>query len=344
MSHPRTRPSSARSRRRRRAWTAAAAVVLVVAGAAVWGVGRYGPRFGVYLVPPSPQRYADVALDLMSGGYAADGPAWEAAQEAVRAAAAQADDVADLHAVLAEAVRVAGGPHSAFLTPDEAAASQTAADEAPGPTVTTTGGVTTLVLPELAGGSPRTQQRYADILADGIAAAAPATCGWVVDLRGNTGGTMYPMLSGVSALLPDGPALFFSDRHGRTTAQVTVQEDGAGLNGRTTTRVRATPGVSGAVAVLQDERTASSGEVVLTAFRGLDHVATFGAPSAGYTSANTPYRLYDGAELVVTESVYVDRDGVVLDEVPLPAAHPTAGPDAEAAGRAWLAEQGCAAG
>jgi C-terminal processing protease CtpA/Prc len=319
-------------------------VVLVVAGAAVWGVGRYGPRFGVYLLPPSPQQYADVALDLMSGGYRATGPAWDAARQAVRTAAADADDYADLHAALAEAVQVAGGPHSALLTPDEAAASQSAADEAPGPTVTTTGDVTTVVVPELAGGSPQTQQRYADTLADGIAAAAPATCGWVVDLRGNTGGTMYPMLSGVSALLPDGPALFFSDRHDRTTAQVTIQDDGAGLNGRTTTRVRPDPGVSGSVAVLQDERTASSGEVVLTAFRGLDDVTTFGAPSAGYTSANIPYRLYDGAQLVVTESVYVDRDGVVLDEQPLPAAHPTAGPDAEAAARGWLAEQGCAAG
>ncbi|MBD4631693.1 hypothetical protein GUG51_13685, partial [Xanthomonas citri pv. citri] len=67
-----------------------------------------------------------MALDLMAGGYAADGPGWDAAQQAVRTAAAGADDYADLHAALADAVRVAGGGHSVLLTPDEAAASQEA--------------------------------------------------------------------------------------------------------------------------------------------------------------------------------------------------------------------------
>lgn len=91
--------------------------------------------------------------------------------------------------------------------------------------------------------------------------------------------------------------------------------------------------VDGPVAILQDERTASSAEVVLAAFRGLDRVATFGAPSAGYTSANTPYRLYDGAQLVVTESIYVDRDGTALDEQPLPADDPASKTAARSAAR-----------
>lgn len=316
-------------------------VALTCAG--LWGVGHYGPRFNVYLFPPTPQRYAQVALDLMERGYHADGPVWDAAQETVRAAAAEATEYSDLHAVLADALAVAGGPHSVLLAPDEAGASEAGAEQSPGPTVSTVDGVTTLTLPELVSGASVTQQRYADTLAQGIKTASPSTCGWVVDLRGNTGGTMYPMLSGVSALLPDGPALTFRDRDGRTAAQVTVQADGAGLSGRTTTRVDQCLKVDGPVAVLQDERTASSGEVVLAAFRGLDHVATFGTPSAGYTSANTPYRLYDGAQLVVTESIYVDRDGTPLDEQPLPADHPGPAADAPAAARTWLADQGCPA-
>jgi len=346
MSRSRTPlPSAPRRRRRRRhrALVVTAAMFVALTGAGLWGVGHYGPRFNVYLSAPSPQRYAQVALDLMERGYHAQGPAWDAAQETVRVAADEATGYSDLHTVLAEALAVAGGPHSSLLPPDEVSASQTLAEQGAEPTVSTVDGVTTLTLPELVSGASDTQQRYADTLARGIETASGATCGWVIDLRGNTGGTMYPMLSGVSALLPDGPALTFRDRNGRTTAQVTVQADGAGLSGRTTTRVDRGHKVDGPVALLQDERTASSAEVVLAAFRGLDHVATFGAPSAGYTSANTPYRLYDGAQLVVTESIYVDRDGTALDEQPLPADHPGPPADAPAAALTWLADHGCAA-
>lgn len=248
-------PTARRRRRRRTAVVAAAAVLVLLGGTALWGVGRYGPRFGVYLVPRSPARYADVALDLIAGGYSADGPAWDAARASARSAAEDATGYADLHAVLAEAVGVAGGPHASLLTPEEAVASERAAQEAPGPRVTTTGDVTTVTVPEIVDVSTTVQQRYADTLAAGISAAARAT----------------------------------------------------------------------------------------TAFRGLPDVTSFGAPSAGYTSANTPDRLADGAVLVVTESVDVDRTGEVLDEQPVPADHPTTGEQARPAADAWLASRGCPA-
>ncbi|MBI9115692.1 S41 family peptidase [Sanguibacter suaedae] len=317
------------------------ALVVVVAGGA-WAVHAYGPRFGLYLVPPSPQRYAEVALDVLESGYDAHGPAWEAERARVVAAAEGASDYADLHGVLAEATSLAGGKHSSFLTPEETTASEQGATSAfVEPTVTTQDGVTTVTVPEVGSVSEELQQRYADVLARGIAEAAPGTCGWVVDLRGNTGGTMYPMLSGVSPLLPVGPAMSFRSRTG-DGVEVTVQDDGAGVGGRTTVVIEAVPKVSGQpVAVLQDGRTASSGEAVLTAFRGLDGVESFGADSAGYTSANSVRRLYDGAQIVLTQSTYVDRDGVDLAEEPVAADHPTTPEDAPDAARAWLVEQGC---
>jgi hypothetical protein len=314
----------------------------LLAGGAAWAVHAYGPRFGVYLVPPSPQAYAEQALDLAGRGLRAEGGAWDAAAERVRAEAADARTYADLYPALADAVAVAGGKHSAFLSPDEATTADAAGTGAAAePSVVSAGGVTTVTVPETDAGPQDAQTAYATTLAAGIGDAAPATCGWIVDLRGNTGGTMYPMLSGVAPLLPDGPALTFRDRSGRTAVSVTVQADGAGLGGRTGTRVPEVPKVAGQpVAVLQDGRTGSSGEAVLAAFRGLPDVRTFGAPSAGYTSANTPYRLYDGAVLVVTESVYVDRDGTPLTEEPL--APDQEADDAAAAATAWLSERGCA--
>ncbi|WIM72527.1 hypothetical protein QP028_00360 [Corynebacterium suedekumii] len=51
-------------------------------------------------------------------------------------------------------------------------------------------------------------QAYADTLALGLT-DGDDVCGAVVDLRGNTGGDMGPMVAGLSPLLPDGVALRF---------------------------------------------------------------------------------------------------------------------------------------
>ena len=95
------------------------------------------------------------------------------------------------------------------------------------------------------------------------------------------------------------------------------------------------------IAVLQDDLAASSGEAVLTAFRGLDNVQSFGIPSAGYSSANAIHSLYDGALIVLTGSVYVDRDGVNLDERAIEPAIEVAGSLAGQAAVEWLNRQGC---
>ncbi|WP_017582352.1 S41 family peptidase [Nocardiopsis valliformis] len=333
-------PVNPRKKLWRRVLAAIAIVVLLLGGGGVWLVHTYGPQFGVYLFPPSPQRYADVALELMERGYYADGAEWEAAREGVLEAAEGADSYADLHGVLAEAADAAGGSHTFFLTPGEAADRVgESTSEFRAPTVTVDGGVATVVVPELGSVSGELQQRYADEAAADIAAAAPEVCGWIIDLRENTGGNMYPMLSGLSSLLPNGAAMQFRMAAG-TEMGVTVQDDGVGMNGNSVISVEETPKITDQpIALLQSERTASSGEAVLTVFRGLDSVESFGEDSAGYTSGNSVHTLYDGAELVLTSGVYVDRDGVNLNEEPIRPDHSTDAADEDA--RAWLADADC---
>ncbi|WP_301850473.1 hypothetical protein [Rhodococcus pyridinivorans] len=99
------------------------AVVVLVGVSGAWTVHEFGPRVGVYLGAPSPQRYAEIALDLMENGYYATGPEWEAQRARVRAAADGAASIEELHGPLAAAVKVAGGKHSFFLDPVKAARS-----------------------------------------------------------------------------------------------------------------------------------------------------------------------------------------------------------------------------
>jgi carboxyl-terminal processing protease len=64
------------------------------------------------------------------------------------------------------------------------------------------------------------------------------------------------------------------------------------------------------VAVLTSQRTASAaGEAVTVAFRGRGNTRTFGTPTAGVSTANVPFRLRDGATIVLTTAIYVDRTG-----------------------------------
>lgn len=310
-----------------------------IVAAGLFAADVYGPRFGFYLVPPSVEKYAQLAVERLDGGYHANDPEWPAARAAILDAAMSAGDYADLYPLLEEGTRIAGGRHSRFVPAGEELSADPA-ETSPQPTVDSGSGITTIVLPEMV--SPRAEdlQAYATAVADGIDESAAHTCGWVVDLRGNRGGNMNPMLSGVAALLPDGDALSFVDRGGNATP-VTIEARGAAVAGNVAVDVGARSKVTGRpIAILQDEWTASSGEAVLAAFRGVDGVRTFGTDSAGYTSANVSHTLFDGATIVLTESLYVDRTGRNYEEGAIAPDQNSTEADADAL--AWLGEQGCA--
>ena len=160
-------------------------------------------------------------------------------------------------------------------------------------------------------------------LADSLHTAVRAlqdsgACGWIVDLRANGGGNMWPMLAGIGPLLGDTLV-------GNFIVQGSVErwfyrKGTAGtINsaGKTDTASRITVPVvqlrdpNAAIAVLFDRGTASSGEAVAVAFLGRPATRTFGTRSAGFATVNRGARLADGANMVVTTGYYADRRGTV---------------------------------
>ena len=206
----------------------------------------------------------------------------------------------------------------------------------PLPAIATREGVTTLTVPKLSADDEAFRTSYATTLADGIAGASAATtCGFIVDARVNHGGDMSPMLAGLSPLLPDGRIGGFVDRHGATT-ELSVAGGSVRVGGAETFSVPAKPKPHRPVAVLQGPDTASSGEVVVLAFKGGADVRTFGEATAGYSTSNQTIRLYDGTQMLLTTAVDTDRSGATYGDVVKPdQAVPTA--QAEQAARAWLA-------
>jgi len=148
---------------------------------------------------------------------------------------------------------------------------------------------------------------------------AGATC-WIVDLRGNSGGNMWPMLGGIGPLAGSGTLGFFVSERFSVPWFYQAGEVGVRLaTGKTKVNFKILDDLdaSGAfqdpVAVLIDKYTASSGEAVAISFRGRDKTAFFGQRTRGLSTCNDVIRLPDGARLLLTVAVDADRHGRKYD-------------------------------
>lgn len=311
------------------------AVVLVALAAAAytWGPATTGALTGTtqYLFKPSPQKYAkDVARVAERLGIYAESEEFSAVKDDALRQVRGVESYEDTHASLREVIKAAGGKHSNIFPAGEDSAED---PDQRDPSVVPRGDVAFATVPDVSRHDD--VQAYADTLTEGI--LAHATCGAVVDLRGNVGGDMGPMVAGISPLLPDGPALSFVSRFG--TTDVTVDGNSVRGGGTPVTTYGGKRDVP--VAVLVDADTASSGEATMLAFRGLERSRSFGEPTAGYASANMVIDLYDGAYMTITTAKDKARTGEEFAEDPIqPDVRTT---DAEAEAIAWLKAQGCSA-
>ena len=252
----------------------------------------------------SNKAYVRKAVRIMDkDGLFAEGPQWDAAKaEALAAAPATLDEARE---VVKTALKVAGGKHS-FLQDASSVTENATSQEWPEPEVTALeDGIVMIKLPPFSGNSAE-GVKYAQTV---LGALPDEVQGAVIDLRDNRGGNMYPMIAAVHRFLPDGEILRFRTRK-RTqwiTLGYAVQVAGVPQQER----------IECPVAILTNEWTASSGEAVLICFRGLDGVRVFGVPTAGYASANQPFPLPDGSNLVLTTGCDVARTGEVFCDDPL---------------------------
>lgn len=250
------------------------------------------------------RQYVRKAVRIMDKqGLFAEGAEWKSARaDALHAKPASLEEAQE---VVRAAAKVAGGKHS-FVQPAGSVAAD-ATSEWPVPTVVVAeGGVPVVTLPPFSGNAIE-GVKYALAVLSAIPEDIP---GVVIDLRGNTGGNMYPMIAAVHRFLPaDGETLRFRTR-GKTQwipLAYAVQVADVALQ----------PRITCPVAILTDDHTASSGEATLICFRGLDYVRVFGAPTAGYASANQPFALPNGDHLVLTTGCDVARTGEVFCDDPI---------------------------
>ena len=293
---------------------ALATTALVVAGAACGRTLPAGP------VSPSPPQvsigaaYLETVLATMSANSVnrqrIDWPRFNAE---VRAAAVNVQDIAGTAPALRIALGLLGDGHSFFQwsngeTVANPAAPDCRADADGAPNIPLDIGY--VAVRALFGANAPSPQSYADALNAAIDAQdRPGLAGWIVDVRGNGGGNMWPMIGGLAPLLGSDTAGYFAHPGG-----VMVPWRAAG---RSATLRQPHP----RVAVLTDRATASSGEAVVVAFRGRPDSRSFGEATCGVPTSNTAFALSDGSTLWLTTALDADRHArtysgpIVPDEV-----------------------------
>jgi len=182
---------------------------------------------------------------------------------------------------------------------------------------------------------------------------ASSPCGWIIDLRANTSNDLWPMLVGIGPILGDGVVGGFRDsdgnllkwfyRDGKSGIRdlFGVEHEQAKVSGQPYRSK-----TSALIAVLIDRKTTNSAEGIAVALRGRPMTRFFGEPIS-ITSAVQRFPLSDGAVLVLTVGVYIDRvggeypEGLSPDEtIPISGRNPRAAEDAVIhAALGWIGEQ-----
>lgn len=285
-------------------------LALIIA-AALAVVAKYGPDFGLYLVPPSAERYGKDALATIGkNGIYSGSDEWKSTYEECLKMIENAKSYEDTYPAIKKALSVCGGKHSMLMTKSESQSTSDSYDEVL-PTVSLNGDIAVIKLPDFLG-TAEAGRKYAKVAEDFIHENRDKINGVVLDLRGNTGGDMGPMATAVSSLLPDGELMYY---HYRSYDVPVTLKDGVISNAGTGDKsLYPDEKLKVPVAILTDDMTASSGEALTLCFRGLENVKTFGAPTAGYTSVNMLYSLYDGAQMYLTVAFDKARTGEIFKE------------------------------
>tara|TARA_B100000678_G_scaffold156748_1_gene130915 strand:- start:643 stop:1683 length:1041 start_codon:yes stop_codon:yes gene_type:complete len=309
-------------------WTLAAALAALSIVSSVSAQTDSSAEEALSTEAEPPEAYVERALDILQQYHMNRQEIdWEAMRQAVRVLSAKAKTPGDTHAALRAAVAAMGDNHGHLYIPQprrQASASSAGEKETArampampeGKPID--GNIGYLMLPPLmtVGGNEDVGTQYRERLVGILQGLdASARCGWVVDLRQNAGGNMWPMLNGLDPLLGPGPFGYFVGAEGRV-AWVRGEDEissGTGSEVDTGEPQYALANADAPVAILFGPRTASTGEMVAIALTGRENSRSFGAKSANYTTAVRPFTLSDGAILGVTSSKVAYRDGATIE-------------------------------
>lgn len=303
--------------------------LLVALGVAACGGGSSSPTQPAPSPGQNPQAYLESVIGLMEA-YSVHRLTinWTDFRARVMADAVNAVTIADTFPAIRTALGLLGDGHSFYVPASGGSAifvstRRCTAPPAPAPGVPADIGYVKVTA---FSGTPAEALAFADGIQNAIRAAdRDGLLGWIVDLRGNGGGNMWPMIAGLGPIVGEGLLGYFTRPVGAAIPwgyrEGTSWSGSNHASAQTVTSPYRLRQADPAVAVLIDGRVASSGEAATIAFKQRGRTRFFGGATCGLSTSNSSFGLNDGAQLFLTVGIMADRtrreygDVVEPDEV-----------------------------
>jgi len=273
-------------------------------------------------LPPSPREMSPIArtylmqlLDIMQANSINRKTIdWPAFRQTVIGVESNAQTIQDLYPRIRAALSLLNDHHSFYVGPDSTSISSpplAGCTEPPPPAVQVPEGIGYVRVGSFTGRGSA-EAAFAQAIHDIIGAQDRTNLtGWIVDVRNNGGGNMWPMVAGLGPILGDGTAGGFVDADGGITwwgyrDRASIY-DGSPLVTVTSPYRLLRPDPR--VAVLTNCGVASSGEAVVIGFRARRDARSFGTSTRGLSTSNEEFTLTGGGTLLLTVSTMTDRTG-----------------------------------
>lgn len=138
---------------------------------------------------------------------------------------------------------------------------------------------------------------------------------WVVDLRYNGGGNMYPMVTGLGTLIGDGIVGKLVSYSKDTLFNWKILNGNFIYDVPDVVTLKKNPKFKTLpkIAILTSRWTVSSGEILATCFKGRPKTKFFGEATGGYTTNNNWEVINEQVILNISTGIYCDRNGTIYD-------------------------------
>jgi len=142
--------------------------------------------------------------------------------------------------------------------------------------------------------------------------------GWIIDLRINTGGNMYPMIAGISELIGNNEKIGgFINSDNQSEGEWFLKNGNVYVDSNQvldSQKLEKPIKKQLPIAVLISGYTASSGEMTAISLIGRNKTKLFGEESAGYTTTNQGFKIDENSGLNLAVDYVTDRTGKIYVE------------------------------
>ncbi|GAA4322760.1 S41 family peptidase [Flaviaesturariibacter amylovorans] len=264
------------------------------------------------------QAVLDTVLAFARERYVEPGIDWNRIAGEMQLMASGAEDSLDLYPSLLALTTGIGDRRVSLHFPDRTAAPKAGLPHSGEPALLPSGNILQkryayLRVPTLLSSAPRDHWDYTRALLRTIGNLDQdsAVSGWILDLRGNRGGSFRPMVQGLFPLLDAGHSLRLYYRVSATETRedhYDPETDGSPDPVTMSLLVKARRDLP--VAVLLDKETSGAAEMALIALKSSRRTKSFGQESAGAAFLPGVCDLPGGGYLILPEGHCIDRKGV----------------------------------